>query len=113
MISTISSLFIVYNPLAARMLVLVLTPNLSTIRYIVYCQERTVLESYITLYCVTYDPFYCDIDPERIWHIVQRSGGSVHASAASCLDFYVPERIITQIMLMDPGLRIRHARSYI
>ena len=84
-----------------------------TIRYIVYCRERTVLESLITLYCVTYDPFYCDCDPERLWTIVQRSGGSVHASAASCLDFYVPERIITQILLMDSGLKVRHAKSYI
>ena len=87
--------------------------KLLTIRYIVYTPGATVLESYITLYCVTYDPYYCDIDPERLWAVVQRSGGSVHAGAANCMDFYVPERIITQIMLMDPGLKIRHAKSYI
>ncbi len=72
-----------------------------------------MLNSYITLYCVCYDPFYCDVDPERLWAVVQRSGGSVHAGAAGCLDFYVPERIITQILLMDPGLKIQHAKSYI
>ena len=37
----------------------------------------------------------------------------MHAGAASCMDFYVPERIITQILLMDPGLKIKHAKSYI
>ena len=67
----------------------------------------------ITLYCVRYDPYLCSIDPERIWEIVQRSGGSVHAGAAGCLDFYVPERIITQIILMDSGLSILESKSYI
>ena len=72
-----------------------------------------MLTSYITLYCVTYDPYYCAVDPERLWTIVQRSGGTVHAGAANILDFYVPESLITQFMLMDSGLKIRHARSYI
>jgi len=72
-----------------------------------------VLEELITLYCVRYDPFYCSLDPERLWEVVQRSGGSVHAGAAGCLDFYVPERIITQVVLMDSGLKIKHAKSYI
>jgi hypothetical protein len=44
---------------------------------------------------------------------VQRSGGSVHAGAAGILDFYVPESIITQILLMDGGLKIKHKKSYI
>ena len=72
-----------------------------------------MLNSFITLYCVCYDPYYCDIDPERLWEIVQRHDGRVHAGAANCLDFYVPERIITHIMLMDSGLKIQHAKSYI
>jgi hypothetical protein len=72
-----------------------------------------VLNSYITLYCVCYDPYYCDIDPERLWAVVQRSGGRVHAGAANCLDFYVPERIITHIMLMDSGLRVCYDKSLI
>jgi len=72
-----------------------------------------VLESYITLYCVRYDPFYCSKDPERLWAVVQRSGGSVHAGAAGILDFYVPEKIITQILLMDTGLSVKHKKSYI
>jgi hypothetical protein len=72
-----------------------------------------VLQDSITLYCVRYDPFYCAADPERLWAVIQRSGGSVHAGAMNILDFYVPERIITQVMLMDSGLRIKHDRSYI
>jgi hypothetical protein len=72
-----------------------------------------VLESLITLYCVRYDPYYCKQDPERIWQVVQRHDGSVHAGAAGCLDFYVPEPIITQILLMDAGLRVKHKKSYI
>jgi hypothetical protein len=72
-----------------------------------------VLKDLITLYCVRYDPFYCTSDPERLWEIVQRSGGSVHAGAMNILDFYVPERVITQVMLMDSGLRLRTEDSYI
>ena len=72
-----------------------------------------MLNSLITLYCVRYDPYYCSVDPERLWEVVQRSGGRVHAGAASILDFYVPERIITQVVLMDSGLRVRYDRSYI
>jgi hypothetical protein len=72
-----------------------------------------VLEEFITLYCVRYDPYYCSQDPERVWAVVQRSGGSVHAGAAGTLDFYVPESIITQILLMDSGLKIKHKKSYI
>jgi hypothetical protein len=72
-----------------------------------------VLNSLITLYCVRYDPFYCKTDPERLWSIVQSVGGSVHAGAMGILDFYVPERIITQVMLMDSGLRVKNDRSYI
>ena len=82
-------------------------------KYLYNPGAKTVLKDAITLYCVRYDPFYCNADPERLWTIVQRSGGSVHAGAANCLDFYVPERIIAQVMLMDSGLRIQHAKSYI
>jgi hypothetical protein len=76
-------------------------------------RERTVLKDLITLYCVRYDPYTCDVDPERLWSVVQRSGGRVHAGAMGLLDFYVPEGIITQIMLMDSSLRILEDRSYI
>lgn len=72
-----------------------------------------MLNSFITLYCVRYDPYYCSVDSERLWEVIQRSGGSVHASAASCLDFYVPERVITQVLLMDSGLKVQHSKSYI
>ena len=72
-----------------------------------------MLASLITLYCVRYDPYYCSVDPERLWEVVQRSGGSVHAGAVGMLDFYVPERIITQIILMDSGLSVRKGDSYI
>jgi len=76
-------------------------------------RERTVLKSLITLHCVRYDPYYCSVDPERLWAVVQRSGGHVHAGAMGILDFYVPDRIITQVALMDSGLQLRTADSYI
>ena len=72
-----------------------------------------MLTDSITLYCVRYDPYYCDADPERLWAVVQRAGGSVHAGPVGILDFYVPESIITQVVLMDSGLTIKHDRSYI
>jgi len=72
-----------------------------------------VLRELITTYCVRYDPYYCDCDPERLWAVVQRSGGHVHAGAMGILDFYVPASIITQVVLMDSGLSIKHDKSYI
>jgi hypothetical protein len=72
-----------------------------------------VLESLITLYCVRYDPYYCKQDPERLWEIVQRHDGRVHAGAVGILDFYVPEQLITQVLLMDSGLRVRLDKSLI
>lgn len=72
-----------------------------------------MLASLITQYCVRYDPYRCVIDPERIWHVVQRHDGRVHAGAVGCLDFYVPEPIITQVLLMDSGLRVRLDKSLI
>ena len=67
----------------------------------------------ITLYCVRYDPYYCDVDPERVWEVVQRSGGHVSTGAFGIIDFYVPNSIVTQIALMDAGLSIRTEDSYI
>ena len=72
-----------------------------------------MLESLITQYCVRYDPYYCKQDPERIWRLIQLHGGSVHAGAAGSMDFYVPEPLITQVLLMDAGLRVRKGHSLI
>ena len=72
-----------------------------------------MLRELITLYCVRYDPFYCSQDPERLWSVIQRHGGHVHAGPMNILDFYVPECIITQVILMDSGLQLRTADSYI
>ena len=72
-----------------------------------------MLNSLITSYCVRYDPYYCNSDPERLWAVIQRSGGHVHAGPLNILDFYVPEPVITQILLMDSGLSVRVEDSYI
>ena len=72
-----------------------------------------MVESYITLYCIKYDPYRCSVDPERIWTLVQSAGGPCHYAAAGQLDFYVPESIASMIMLMDSGLKIDRKKSYI
>ena len=72
-----------------------------------------MLASLITLYCVRYDPYYCSVDPERIWTLIQQHNGRVHAGAMGCMDFYVPEPLITQVLLMDSGLRVCYDKSYI
>jgi len=72
-----------------------------------------VLEEYITSYCVSFDRYYCKSDPERIWTLIEGHGGSVYYTGAGSMDFYVPECLITQVLLMDPGLRVRKDRSYI
>jgi len=72
-----------------------------------------VLASLITTYCVRYDPYRCKQDPERIWTLIQQHNGRVHACAMGCMDFYVPETLITQVLLMDSGLRVRLDKSLI
>ena len=72
-----------------------------------------MLESLITTYCVRYDPYRCKQDPERIWTLIQQHNGRVHACAMGQLDFYVPECLITQVLLMDSGLRVLLDKSLI
>ena len=72
-----------------------------------------MLNTLITLYCIRYDPIRCECDPERVWQLVQSAGGSVQSINYGVMDFYVPERIVSVVMLLDPELRIVHARSYI
>ena len=72
-----------------------------------------MLANLITTYCVRYDPYSCKQDPERIWTLIQHHDGRVHAGAVGILDFYVPEQLITQVMLMDSGLRVRYDKSLI
>lgn len=72
-----------------------------------------MLNSLITQYCVRYDPYYCKNDPNRIWRLIEHHDGRVHAGALGMLDFYVPEPLITQVLLMDSGLRVHYDRSYI
>ena len=82
-------------------------------RFSIHVFKYTMSEYDIILYCVRYDPYLCEVDPERIWEIVQRSRGSVHAGAMGQLLFYVPATIITQVLLMDTGLKVLHGKNYI
>jgi len=70
-------------------------------------------DSQITLYCVRYDPYLCDCDPETLWGFIQGAGGGVHAGVLGQLDFYVPERLIALVLLRDSGLRVIESKSYI
>lgn len=73
-----------------------------------------MLSTLITLYCVRYDPWRCSCDPESIWRIVQGVGGSCHAGAVQgSMDFYVPESVISMVLLLDSGLKIIESNSYI
>ena len=72
-----------------------------------------MLANLITTYCVRYDPYSCKGDPERIWTLIQHHDGRVHACAMGCMDFYVPETLITQVLLMDSGLRVCYDKSLI
>jgi len=74
---------------------------------------HTYLEQYITSYCVRFDRYHCKSDPERIWRLIQPHGGAVYYTGAGSMDFYVPECLITQVMLMDSGLRVRYDKSLI
>lgn len=64
----------------------------------------------IIIYCCRFDPFYCKWDPEPLWETVAAAGGSVHAGAAGELLFYVPERLISFVLLRYPGLRLDRNR---
>jgi hypothetical protein len=72
-----------------------------------------VLKESITTYCVVYDPYYCRVDPERIWGLIQDRGGAAHVGAVGRIHFYVPQQFITQILLMESGLIVKQRDSYI
>jgi hypothetical protein len=74
-----------------------------------------VLNSLITQYCVRYDPYHCKNDPERIWatNTTAMTDQSTRLCHGPYLDFYVPERLITQVLLMDAGLRVLYNKSLI
>ena len=59
-----------------------------------------------------YDPYYCTVDPEYIWSLIQHMGGAAQASMLGAVDFYVPKQLISMIMLLDPKLRILESKSY-
>ena len=67
----------------------------------------------ISLYCVLYDPYHCAIDPERVWSMIQSSGGGAQYAGGGAIDFYVPANLISLVQLMDSGLRIQINKSYI
>lgn len=67
----------------------------------------------ITLYCVRYDPYCCEVDPERIWRLIQDQGGGANASVSGAIDFYVPVNLISMVLLMDSKLRVNWSKSYI
>ena len=67
----------------------------------------------ISLYCVLYDPYHCAIDPERVWSLIQNSGGGAQYAGGGAIDFYVPAKLISLVQLMDSGLRIQINKSYI
>jgi len=72
-----------------------------------------VFNDLITVYCVRYDPYYCTVDPELIWQSIRDQGGGCHSGAAGSIDFYVPARLISLVLLRDSGLRICESKSYI
>jgi len=67
----------------------------------------------ITLYCVHYDPYYCSVDPEYLWSLIQSKGGAAHTGMLGCVDFYVPKELIALVMLTDSNLKILTAKSYL
>ena len=66
----------------------------------------------ISLHCVRYDPQQCDVDPERVWCLVQSAGGSIQNVNYGIIDFYVPDRILSLVILMDKNLKRVQRLSY-
>ena len=56
------------------------------------------------LYCYSL-PFWVDYDPELIWQLVQRHGGSVHPQVAGSYDYYIPSKYAVLLLLAFPDLR--------
>jgi len=72
-----------------------------------------VFKEQITTYCVVYDPYYCTIDPDRIWQLLQDHNGAAHVGAVGRIHFYVPSKLITQVLLMESGLIVKERDCYI
>ena len=66
----------------------------------------------ISVHCVRYDPIQCDVDPEQVWQLVQSAGGHVQNVNYGIIDFYVPDRILSLVILMDKNLKPVQRLSY-
>ena len=56
------------------------------------------------LYCYSL-PYYIDYDPESVWTLVQRHGGSVHPQAGGVYEFYIHRDYAVMLLLAFPLLR--------
>ncbi len=56
------------------------------------------------LYCYCL-PFFVDYDPEEIWALVQRHGGSIHPQVAGQYEFYIHRDYAVLLLLAFPELR--------
>lgn len=72
-----------------------------------------MLNQYITTYCVRYDPYVCDCDPESLWQQVYSAGGHISAKPMGIIDFFVPAHVISLVLLRDSALKIITAHCLI
>lgn len=62
------------------------------------------------LYCYTL-PYYIDYDPELVWQMVQRHGGSLHPQFGGTYDFYIHRDYASLLLLAFPDLRRQHQKD--
>lgn len=56
------------------------------------------------LYCYTL-AYWIDYDPEDVWSLVQRHGGSLHPQVGGVYDFYIHRDYASILVLAFPLLR--------
>ena len=62
------------------------------------------------IYCYSL-PYYLDYDPESIWELVQRHGGSVAPLAGGHYDYYIDREYASILVLAFPELRRQYQKD--
>ena len=61
-------------------------------------------------YCYTL-PYYIDLDPEAVWALVQRHGGSLAPQFGGTYDYYIPREYALILTIAYPELRRQHQKD--
>jgi len=56
-------------------------------------------------------PYFVDYDPEQVWCLVQRHGGTVTSLPGGCYDYYIAHDYASILLVAWPMLRRQYQKD--